>query len=98
MRIWLKQPHEELHFEETRPITLICDNQIALHIALNTIFHETKNVEIDCHFVKHHEQLLIKIVLGNQKVRNGSPVKQCRANKSGISIAHSLIRYEKTID
>ncbi|RDX64646.1 Copia protein, partial [Mucuna pruriens] len=57
--IWVKQLIQELKFADVQPMKLYCDNQAAIHIASNPVFHErTKHIEIDCHFVR--EKLLTK--------------------------------------
>ena len=38
--ILLKQLLTKLKFEDSRPMQLICDNQVTLHIASNPVFHE----------------------------------------------------------
>ncbi|RVW98183.1 Retrovirus-related Pol polyprotein from transposon RE1 [Vitis vinifera] len=49
--IWLKHLLRELRFG--KEMKLICDNQAALHIASNPVFHErTKHIEVDYHFIR----------------------------------------------
>ena len=48
----------ELGIETSVLVKLWCDNQPAMHIASNQVFHErTKHIEIDCHFVRENVQL-----------------------------------------
>ena len=54
--MWLHQLLMEVGIKTPVPAKLWCDNQAALHIATNSVFHERiKHIEIDCHFV--HEKI-----------------------------------------
>jgi len=50
---WLVALLADLTLIGLSPATLRCDNQAALHIAANPMFHEkTKHIKIDCHYVR----------------------------------------------
>lgn len=54
--IWIHQLLCEVGMKCTMPAKLWCDNQAALHIAANLVYHErTKHIEVDCHFI--HEKI-----------------------------------------
>ena len=69
--IWLKQLIQELKLYECKLMELVCDNQVALHIASNSNFHErTKHIEIDYHFIR--EKVITKeinIIFVNSNVQ-----------------------------
>lgn len=51
--VWVVNLLTELGVQDLKPVTLHCDNQSALHIAKNLVFHErTKHIEVDCHFTR----------------------------------------------
>ncbi|KAM1862019.1 hypothetical protein ACFX14_002530 [Malus domestica] len=51
--IWVKGLLSDLGFPSSQPMTLMCHNQAAMHIASNTVFHErTKHIEVECHYIR----------------------------------------------
>ncbi|GAU35639.1 hypothetical protein TSUD_394790 [Trifolium subterraneum] len=55
--IWLRSLLSSLQIHYDCPTVLHCDNQAAIHIAANPVFHErTKHIETDCHFIRTHLQ------------------------------------------
>ncbi|KAE9614307.1 putative RNA-directed DNA polymerase [Lupinus albus] len=50
---WITYLLHALHFSSLKPYVLYYDNQNAINIASNPVFHErTKHIEIDCHTIR----------------------------------------------
>ncbi|KAJ0613941.1 putative RNA-directed DNA polymerase [Helianthus annuus] len=55
--VWLRWFLADMGVHISHPTPLYCDNISAMKIAKNLVFHEqTKHLEIDCHFTRHHLQ------------------------------------------
>lgn len=51
---WLVSLLAELQISNVIPVSLFCDNQFAINIASNPVFHERiKHIEIEYHLVCH---------------------------------------------
>ena len=55
--IWLKHLLVDLSFVSHTSMLLFCDNQVAMHIASNPVFHESiKHLKVDCHYIRQRVQ------------------------------------------
>ena len=60
--VWIKGILKHLEIEQATPMTMHCDNQAAIHIASNSVFHErTKHIEVDCHKVR--QMIILGVIL-----------------------------------
>ncbi|WZZ64845.1 hypothetical protein YC2023_076215 [Brassica napus] len=60
--VWIKGILKHLEIDQATPMTMHCDNQAAIHIASNSVFHErTKHIEVDCHKVR--QMIILGIIL-----------------------------------
>ncbi|GAB2293311.1 hypothetical protein Dimus_038260 [Dionaea muscipula] len=51
---WLLGLLADLGVKKLTPVSLYCNNQAALHLSKNPVFHErTKHIEVDCHFTRN---------------------------------------------
>ena len=64
----------DLHMLVSDPVTLHCDNQAALHIAKNHVFHErTRHIEMYCHFIRDkilRGEIATRYVISSQQLVN----------------------------
>ena len=60
--VWIKGILKHLEIDQAAPMTMHCDNQAAIHIASNSVFHErTKHIEVDCHKVR--QMIILGVIL-----------------------------------
>ena len=53
--LWLRWLLKDLGVSTSSATSFYCDDQNAIHITHNDVFHErTKYIEIDCHFIRYH--------------------------------------------
>lgn len=79
---------EDFGIHSQLPIPLYCDNQAAVHISQNVVFHErTRHLEIDCHVVREKfKQGIVKPI----HVSTNEQIANLLTKVLGVSIFETL--------
>ena len=68
--MWMRHLLKELFFEVKLTMSMYCDNQAAIHIASNSVFHEkTKHIEVDYHLIRER---IDKVIIATPSVSTGA--------------------------
>lgn len=97
--IWILSVLADLRVSGLKPVALHCDNQAAIQIASNPVFHErTKHIEIDYHLIRNlvtEGVVAIKFVSSNSQLANlftkalNSSLMQSMSSNLGIANSFS---------
>ena len=65
--VWLKRIFEYIGEKQTKPTKVYCDNQSAVKLPHNPVYHErTKHIELQHHFIRENiESKKIKLIYCN---------------------------------
>lgn len=93
---WLKVLFANLGLLHNASMTVYCDNQSALYIVENLVYHErTKHIELDCHFVRECVQSKLLLLL---YISTSMQVADVLTKPLGHALFHHHVRKLGVVD
>ncbi|KAG6430212.1 hypothetical protein SASPL_108274 [Salvia splendens] len=87
--VWAKALLEDFGVKTDKAVPLYCDNQSAIYICSNPVFHErTKHIEIDCHTVREKFQ---KGIIKPLHIRNNLQIADIFTKPLGDSAFQAIL-------